>query len=209
VFDHVTIRVSDLEASKRFYGLLFAAVERPEPNELSIAQASAERPVTRRLHLGFVAPSRAHVDAFWRKATAAGYRDDGEPGLRPQYKEDYYGAFVLDPDGNSAEAVHHGLVAVRTGVIDHLWLRVRDLAASRRFYEAVGRAVGFGVAGEREDRVGFGGEAGSFTLTEGEPTEHVELAFPVAEHAAVEELGAFVLDPDGNRVEAVVRGRRT
>ena len=77
-------------------------------NDFSLAPASAERPVTRRLHIGFAAPSRAHVDEFWKAGTAAGYRDDGAPGLRPQYSDDYYGAFLLDPDGNSAEAVHHG-----------------------------------------------------------------------------------------------------
>ena len=53
-------------------------------------------------------PSRAHVDEFWRAGTEAGYRDDGAPGPRPQYSPDYYGGFLLDPDGNSAEAVHHG-----------------------------------------------------------------------------------------------------
>jgi hypothetical protein len=53
------------------------------------------------------------VDEFWRVGTAAGYRDDGVPGPRPQYRADYYGAFLLDPDGNSIEAVHHG--ALRRG----------------------------------------------------------------------------------------------
>ena len=60
--------------------------------------------MTRRLHIGFAAPSREHVDAFWRAGTEAGYQDDGAPGPRPQYHADYYGAFLLDPDGNSAEA---------------------------------------------------------------------------------------------------------
>src|ERR671929_546179 len=160
VFDHVTIRVSDLEASRRFYDLVFREVEFPaaptegghfvEWNDFSISQAADERPVTRRLHVGFVAPSREHVDRFWRALTGAGYRDDGAPGPRPQYREDYYGAFVLDPDGNSIEAVHHGLVPKRTGVIDHLWLRVRDLGAAKRFYATIAPAAGFRMAAELE-----------------------------------------------------------
>jgi catechol 2,3-dioxygenase-like lactoylglutathione lyase family enzyme len=117
VFDHVTIRVADLEASGRFYELVFDALEFPgtrtagdhfvEWNDFSISQASSERPVTRRLHVGFVAPTRAHVDTFWSELTKVGYPDDGAPGLRPQYRLDYYGAFVLDPDGNNVEAVWH------------------------------------------------------------------------------------------------------
>ena len=49
-----------------------------------------------------------HVDAFHRAALAAGGRENGAPGLRPRYHAGYYGAFVLDPDGNNIEAVHHG-----------------------------------------------------------------------------------------------------
>jgi hypothetical protein len=77
MFDHVTIRASDRDASE---------------------QESAEKPVTRRLHVAFVAPSRELVDQFWRVGTEVGYRDDGAPGLRPHYSPDYYGSFLLDPD---------------------------------------------------------------------------------------------------------------
>lgn len=56
----------------------------------------------------FFTPDRDEVDAFWRAGTDAGYRWDGEPGLRPQYAPEYYGAFVLDPDGNNIEVVDHG-----------------------------------------------------------------------------------------------------
>ena len=65
-------------------------------------------PATRRLHVAFAAPTREQVDEFWRVGTEAGYADDGSRGRGPQYRDDYYGAFLLDPDGNSAEAVHHG-----------------------------------------------------------------------------------------------------
>jgi catechol 2,3-dioxygenase-like lactoylglutathione lyase family enzyme len=59
------------------------------------------------LHIAFGARSRAEVDGFYQAALAAGGRDNGAPGLRPQYHAAYYGAFVLDPDGNNVEAVCH------------------------------------------------------------------------------------------------------
>ena len=58
-------------------------------------------------HVAFTARNRAEVDAFYQAAVTAGGRDNGKPGLRPQYHETYYGAFVLDPDGNNIEAVCH------------------------------------------------------------------------------------------------------
>ncbi len=59
------------------------------------------------IHVAFVASSREAVDAFYRAALAAGGKDNGKPGLRPHYHANYYGAFVLDPDGNNIEAVCH------------------------------------------------------------------------------------------------------
>ena len=59
------------------------------------------------VHVAFLAKSRAGVDAFYRAALAAGAMDNGPPGLRPHYHANYYGAFVLDPDGNNIEAVCH------------------------------------------------------------------------------------------------------
>ncbi|WP_323013920.1 VOC family protein [Devosia sp.] len=58
-------------------------------------------------HYAFAARSRAEVDAFYAAAMAAGGKDNGAPGLRPQYHPGYYGAFVIDPDGNNVEAVCH------------------------------------------------------------------------------------------------------
>jgi predicted lactoylglutathione lyase len=60
------------------------------------------------VHVAFVARSRAEVDAFHAAAVAAGGRDHGAPGPRPEYHPGYYGAFVLDPDGHNIEAVTHG-----------------------------------------------------------------------------------------------------
>ena len=91
------------------------------------------QPVAKHLHIAFYAPSHELVDAFHRAGVEAGYTDDGAPGPRPQYREDYYGGFLRDPDGNSVEAVYTGQER-KTGAIDHLWLRTRDVAAIRRFY---------------------------------------------------------------------------
>jgi len=65
------------------------------------------RPATEHVHLAFGVPDDARVDEFHRVATGAGYRDNGAPGERAVYHEGYYGAFVLDPDGNNVEAVCH------------------------------------------------------------------------------------------------------
>jgi catechol 2,3-dioxygenase-like lactoylglutathione lyase family enzyme len=241
VFDHVTIRVSDREASERFYETVLATLGREngysdehfaEWDDFSLAAANDEKPVTRRLHIGFVAPSRAHVDEFWRVGVEAGYRDDGEPGPRPRYSEDYYGGFLLDPDGNSAEAVQHGSVRERGGT-DHLWMRVADVEASKRFYEAIAPYAGFRLRRESPERAQFTGEEGSFSVVLGTPTENLHMAFPATENAAVDTFhraateagyrdngapgerpiyhagyyGAFVLDPDGNNVELVNHNR--
>ena len=93
---------------------------------LVIGPTDREHPVTRGLHVGFRAPYREAVDAFWQAGIDAGFRDDGAPG-RAGYGPDYYGGFLLDPDGNSAEAVHgHRARPVPDGCIDHLWFRVAD-----------------------------------------------------------------------------------
>jgi catechol 2,3-dioxygenase-like lactoylglutathione lyase family enzyme len=69
--------------------------------------AQGETPNKPPIHIAFRADSRALVDAFYQAAMAAGGRDNGGPGLRPHYHEKYYGAFVLDPDGNNIEACCH------------------------------------------------------------------------------------------------------
>jgi catechol 2,3-dioxygenase-like lactoylglutathione lyase family enzyme len=242
MWDHVTLRVADLERSARFYDLVLATlgVERTgtadwiiEWELFSISPADDEKPPTHGLHIGFSAPSREHVDAFWEAAVEAGYRDDGHPGKRPQYGPDYYGGFVLDPDGNSAEAVHHDGVTGR-GVIDHLWIRVSDLEAAKAFYATLAPHTGAELGDEHADRAHFRGDGGSFALVAdgGGRTEELHMAFPAADRAAVMAFhrtatgagyrdnggpgergyspgyyGAFALDPDGNNVEAVFHDR--
>jgi catechol 2,3-dioxygenase-like lactoylglutathione lyase family enzyme len=241
MFDHVTIRVSDREASERFYETVLSTlgIEKTysdgylaEWDDFSLSPAEAEKPATRRLHIGFVAPSRAHVGAFWRVGTEAGFRDDGAPGLRPEYGGDYYGGFLLDPDGNSAEAVHHGRLR-QDGVIDHVWVRVAEVTAAKRFYETVAPRAGFRLDHDSPDRAQFTSGNGSFSVVVGTPSEHVHMAFPVADNATVDEFhraaiaagyrdngppgerpvyhpgyyGAFVLDPDASGFELCGRLR--
>ena len=213
MFDHVTIRVSDLEASRRFYDTVLSVIG-SEWNDFSLLEADAEAPVTRGLHIGFGAPSRDLVDAFWQAGVDAGFESDGEPGPRPEYGDDYYGGFLLDPDGNSAEAVHHE--GSRTGRVDHLWIRVADLGASKAFYATIAPHAGLNPARDRGSRVQYPGRPGSFSLLPGDrTTENLHMAFPAPDERAVEdfraaalaagyrERGNCVLDPDGNSIELV------
>ena len=241
MFDHVDIRASNRAASERFYDLVLPGVglekghsdeELAEWGDYGLVQATADSPVTRRLHIAFFAPSQDVVDEFWRVGTAAGYRDDGAPGPRPEYSDDYYGAFLLDPDGNSIEAVTHGR-AKPAGAIDHVWIRVADLPAAKSFYETIAPHAGLRISTDTPERVQFRGESGSFSLVTGEPTEHLHLAFPANRNETVDVFhraataagyrdngapgerpvyhagyyGAFVLDPDGNNVEVVNHNR--
>ena len=140
-----------------------------EWGDFGITPVSADHPLTRRLHVGFGVEDRQAVDAWWQRMTEAGYTSDGEPGPRPEYTETYYGGFVLDPDGNSIEAVHH--YRSRTGEIDHVWLRTTDIAAGRDFYETIAAAVGIELVREQPDLVRYSDGAGSFTFILGERTD--------------------------------------
>lgn len=112
LFDHVHLRVSDLEASKRFYAGALAALGLDlregegwfSADELFV---SDDGEPTSELHIAFQAPDRETVDRFHAAALAAGGRDNGAPGER-DYHPGYYGAYVLDPDGTNVEAVYHG-----------------------------------------------------------------------------------------------------
>ena len=123
MIDHIGIRISDLAASRRFYDATFAAmgggmlyqVPLEHTGGKALMGYGRDRPVfwvedgvaTSPQHIAFAADSRAEVDAFHKAALTAGGRDNGPPGLRPQYHPDYYGAFAFDPDGNNIEAVCH------------------------------------------------------------------------------------------------------
>jgi catechol 2,3-dioxygenase-like lactoylglutathione lyase family enzyme len=113
LIDHVHLRVSDLEASKRFYKAVLEAVGKALTLDTDVYFAadelfvSADGPVTRDLHLAFQADDEETVRRFHEAALGAGGRDNGAPGER-DYHPGYYAAYALDPDGNNVEAVYHG-----------------------------------------------------------------------------------------------------
>lgn len=119
LIDHVQLVVRDLKASRDFYTAVLGVLEIPIvgtaedffwADELVVSSAgspAAQGRLTGRHHLAFQARDRATVDAFHKAALAHGGRDNGAPGERA-YHPGYYAAFVLDPDGNNIEAVHHG-----------------------------------------------------------------------------------------------------
>lgn len=126
LIDHVTVMVSDYERSKRFYEQALAPLGvtlvmefgtaagfgrgKPDlwigkgPTDFQKAEHLATITPT---HVALAAKSRDEVDGFYKAALAAGGVDHGAPGLRPHYHANYYGAFVLDPDGHNIEAVFH------------------------------------------------------------------------------------------------------
>jgi catechol 2,3-dioxygenase-like lactoylglutathione lyase family enzyme len=116
VIDHIWLRVADVAASKRFYELIAPLaglrVEEDTPEKVRFGGFGATFSVlagapTESVHIAFPADTNEMVEEFHRLATDAGYRDNGGPGERPIYHEGYYGAFVLDPDGNNVELVNH------------------------------------------------------------------------------------------------------
>jgi catechol 2,3-dioxygenase-like lactoylglutathione lyase family enzyme len=192
VFDHVTIRASDPDASDRFYTTVLAVLGlEPARSELGIEWGDFSintdgGPVTRNLHIAFFADTSDLVDAFHRAGVEAGFTDDGAPGARPQYGPDYYGGFLRDPDGNSVEAVT-STRAKRSGDIDHLWLRSNDLEAVKAFYETIGPYAGFGLGDDEPGRIQFlTGEASFSFVTGGEPTENVHMAWPATDDKIVD-----------------------
>jgi len=125
MIDHTGVAVSNFERSKQFYTQALAplgyALRMEVPAELTGGHGAAGFGVPHKpdfwiggvasniqpVHVAFRAENRALVDAFYKAAIAAGGQDNGAPGLRPHYHPNYYGAFVLDPDGHNIEAVCH------------------------------------------------------------------------------------------------------
>jgi catechol 2,3-dioxygenase-like lactoylglutathione lyase family enzyme len=124
--DHIGLGVSDFAAAKTFYSAALKPLGITLQMEVTKEETggyegagfgAAGKPffwlgsgggkVTPGVHVAFAARNRAEVDAFYRAAIAAGGKDNGPPGLRAQYHPNYYGAFVLDADGNNVEAVCH------------------------------------------------------------------------------------------------------
>ena len=135
MLDHMTFRVTDIARTKAFYaatlaplgysldlegsvgsinylGFAYSDPSEPEGKKTDVWFIDGPSPycgpaATTGCHLAWRARNRAEVDAFYQAAIAAGGKDNGAPGLRPDYHPNYYGAFVIDPEGNNIEAVCH------------------------------------------------------------------------------------------------------
>ena len=246
VFDHVGIAVSDLAASERFYRTVLSVLgvepshadaELVEWDDWAIGPTDREHPVTRGLHVGFRAPrpraGRRVLAGGDRRGVPRRRRARAAHAVRP----DYYGGFLLDPDGNSVEAVHGDRDdAVPDGRVDHLWIRVRDPQASRRFYTTIAPHAGLRLAHDEPGRVQLSGAglqllarpttSGRSPSTSTSRSRRSDDATVRAFHAAALAAGyednggpgeravyhpgyygAFVLDPDGHNVEVVNHNR--
>jgi catechol 2,3-dioxygenase-like lactoylglutathione lyase family enzyme len=238
MFDHITLRVADLAVAGRAFATVLDELEIEQTantpafsvwGNFAITQADEEHPTTRRVHVAFIAPTSVHVDRFARAGDAAGFAGDGPAGLRPDYAEDYYAAFLKDRAGNCFGAVHrHG--ERPAGNIDHVEIRATDVAKSTAFYATVAAAAGLTIGRQTADRTVFsvGAAEGSFSVIAGEPTQNTHIAFSGEDddvrrfHADAIAAGyrgngepgerpryhdgyyaAYVLDPDGNNIEVV------
>jgi catechol 2,3-dioxygenase-like lactoylglutathione lyase family enzyme len=126
MLDHIGLAVSNLPNSRQFYlaalaplsiGIVMEVTKEQTGNYAGAGFGVGNQPffwigtgdhLTGPVHVAFTASSRAEVDAFYKAALSVGGRDNGAPGIRAHYHPNYYGAFVLDPDGNNVEAVYHG-----------------------------------------------------------------------------------------------------
>jgi catechol 2,3-dioxygenase-like lactoylglutathione lyase family enzyme len=243
MFDHITLRVPDLTAATGALARVLDQLEIEQTTStpsfsvwgnFALTQADEQHPITRNLHIAFIAPTPAHVDRFGHAGLSAGFADDGPAGPRPQYAEAYYAASLKDPAGNGFEAVHR--VDQRPGGnVDHLVIRVTDVEASTAFYSRIGAAAGLTIRQQTADRAAFSVDASdrSLLLIAGEATQNLHLAFSGDDydvrqfHADAVAAGyrsngdpgerpryhagyyaAYVLDPDGNNIEVVNHHRR-
>lgn len=121
MFDHVQIKVNDLSKSRAFYEAVLGSLGYrvvleikdvvvgfgTNPHDMfEISRVSEDALLSRSVHVAFTAASKEHVHAFYKTALANGAKDNGAPGLRPEYEPGYFAAFVIDPDGHNLEAVY-------------------------------------------------------------------------------------------------------
>jgi catechol 2,3-dioxygenase-like lactoylglutathione lyase family enzyme len=242
MFDHVTLRVPDLAVADHALTTALAELEIEQTaktpsfsvwGNFALTATDEDHPIAQRVHIAFIAPSPGHVDRFSQAGIAAGFTDDGAPGPRRVYADDYYAAFLKDPAGNSFEAVHRDGERPR-GSIDHVAIRVADVEASTAFYSTIGDAAGLTLRRQSPESAAFavGASDGTFLIFAGPPTQSIHIAFSGDDdgvrlfHADAIAAGyrnngepgeraryhagyyaAYVLDPDGNNIEVVDQHR--
>jgi catechol 2,3-dioxygenase-like lactoylglutathione lyase family enzyme len=211
MFDHVTLRVTDLADANRAFAAVLDELEIKQTTStpsfsvwgnFALTQTDEEHPIARRVHVAFIAPTPAQVERA---------------------------VFLKDPAGNSFEAVYRDGMRPK-GNIDHVAIHVKDVEASIAFYSTIGLAAGLTIRRQTADRATFsvGASDGSFSVIAGEPTRDIHIAFSGEDddvhrfHADATAAGyrsngepgerpryhagyysAFVLDPDGNNIEVV------
>jgi catechol 2,3-dioxygenase-like lactoylglutathione lyase family enzyme len=183
MFDHITLRVADLPMASSAFATVLGQLEIEQTTStpslsvwgnFALTPTDEQHPIARRVHIAFVAPTRAHVDRFWRAGVDAGFADDGPAGPRPQYADDYYAAFLKDAAGNGFDAVHrNGQRPGEPAQNIHIAFS-RDDDDVRRFH-ADATAAGYRSNGEPGERARY--------------------------HDGY--YAAYVLDPDGNNIEVV------
>ena len=179
MFSHFTLGSNNLKRAKSFYETVLAPLEWVfhGQNDALMRFGSEDKdfphlfictpydglPATwsNGFHIAFNADSSQRVDAFYAAAISNGGIDEGKPGLRPHYAEDYYGAYVRDPDGNKLQAVCYENTrshASRNSVISHITLGLADLDRERRFYDATLATLGLANLPDEGDEqsVGYG-----------------------------------------------------
>lgn len=182
MLDHMTFRVTDIAKTKAFYsaaltplgyslsfegnyGMNILGYSYPDPTEPDGKKADVwfvDGPspyggpaATSGCHLAWKAKDRAQVDAFYAAAIAAGAKDNGAPGLRPHYHPNYYGAFVIDPEGNNIEAVYHGPAMNEHEKLNYVEYPSADLPLTKAFFE---NAFGWSFVDYGPDYTAFSGQ---------------------------------------------------
>jgi catechol 2,3-dioxygenase-like lactoylglutathione lyase family enzyme len=187
MFDHVTLRVPDLEEATTALTAVLAVLEIEQTTStpsfsvwgnFAVTPSDDDHPIARGVHVAFIAPTRTHVDHFARAGIDAGLAHDGHAGPRSRYEDDSYAVYLNDQAGNSFEAVHRDGERPQ-GNIDHLAIRVADVEASTAFYSTIGPASGLTLGHRAADRAVFslGKEGSALVVMAGEPTQNVHIAF--------------------------------
>lgn len=230
MFSHITLGTNDMRRAQAFYAAVMPVVglQPAKSTEAFFAYGPGgdglpwivvNRPFDglpatwgNGFHIAFRVADRASVDRFHAAALSAGGRDEGAPGLRPDYGPDYYGAYVRDPDGAKLQAVTYERSlreGPQAGLISHVTSGTNDLARAAAFYEAVLAPLGLARIREEESAgidAAFGAPGANIPLFyahvpfDGRPAtwgNGAHTAFLAPDRAAVDAFHAAALAQDG------------